>query len=159
MDEVDLDDDEEVSEEDIKLHIGVHIHEIGHILGISTSNFEHYRKPNGEPWGTTERTVACADGDEETFDVPNILTEVDGIWEITSLTVQQVVRNQFDCQSLTGARLENQSSSNCFSSHLDEVSTRSSLDFLNVPKKRLNVTHYLFSYCILVLRNVALLLQ
>jgi len=120
LDEIDLDDDDQVSDEDIELHIGVHVHEIGHILGISTYNFSLYRKPNGEPWGTTERTVTCANGETKTMDVPNVLTEEDGVWEIRTLAVVQVVRNQFDCQSLTGARLENQSSSNCFSSHLDE---------------------------------------
>lgn len=45
-----------------------------------------------------------------------------GYYEIVLPTVRQVVRNQFNCQSMTGARLENQPTNphSCIGSHFDE---------------------------------------
>eukprot|EP00551_Chaetoceros_affinis_P008229 CAMPEP_0203664178 /NCGR_PEP_ID=MMETSP0090-20130426/1638_1 /ASSEMBLY_ACC=CAM_ASM_001088 /TAXON_ID=426623 /ORGANISM="Chaetoceros affinis, Strain CCMP159" /LENGTH=703 /DNA_ID=CAMNT_0050527327 /DNA_START=146 /DNA_END=2257 /DNA_ORIENTATION=+ len=45
-----------------------------------------------------------------------------GYYEIVLPTVAQVVRNHFDCQTLQGARLENQptSTTDCMGSHFDE---------------------------------------
>ncbi len=45
-----------------------------------------------------------------------------GYYEIVLPTVRQVVRNQFNCQSMTGARLENQPTNAhaCLGSHFDE---------------------------------------
>ena len=50
--------------------------------------------------------------------------DTDGMeyYEIVTPTVLQVVRNQFDCQFMTGARIENQPGveSNCFGSNWDQ---------------------------------------
>ena len=45
-------------------------------------------------------------------------------FEIVTPTVATVTRNQFNCQELKGARLENQPTNplDCFGSHWDEVS-------------------------------------
>jgi len=48
--------------------------EVGKVLGLSPSLFEHFRNPEtGMPWGATKKTVTCIDGAEKTISVPNIL--------------------------------------------------------------------------------------
>ena len=75
------------------------------------------------------------DGTDTIIDVPNMLHLVEGnnkeesrnndaiAYEITTPTVIQVIRNHFDCQILTGARLSHiETSSSCFGSYWNEVS-------------------------------------
>ena len=100
--------------------------EVGKMLGVSPSLFHHFRNSEtGQPFGSTEKSVTCVDGSEKTLLVPNILQSsldltIDasgkktGLWEVTTPTVRQVIRNHFDCQSLLGARLSQRDSSSCF---------------------------------------------
>ena len=101
------------------------MHELGHALGFNSLSMSHFRRPDGTPYtkrdkngdvpdqeiectgpGTPERqfaTVALPSEDILQF------REVRGgvrVAEIVTPSVLQVVRNQFDCQLLTGAELE-----------------------------------------------------
>ncbi|KAL7466182.1 hypothetical protein ACHAXS_006476 [Conticribra weissflogii] len=124
-----------VPDEEALRQISIHTLEVGKMLGLSPTLFQHYRNPaTGRPWGTTARTVTCVDGIVDTFDVPNILDQsfytdeefsddgADGAYfEVISPTVKQVVRNHFDCQTLKGARLENKATSfSCFGETFDD---------------------------------------
>ncbi|KAL3766901.1 hypothetical protein ACHAW5_000919 [Stephanodiscus triporus] len=99
--------------------------EVGKLLGLSPSLFHHFRNSEtGHLFGSTEKTVRCVDGTEKTLLVPNILqSSLDGkkkgLWEVTTPTVRQVIRNHFDCQSLRGARLSPWKSSSCFGDSFD----------------------------------------
>lgn len=107
--------------------VKVFSHQLGQILGLSTNLFQHYRNPEtGLPWGSTKKSVTCTDGASLTLDVPNILQQgmdehAHKFFQVTTPTVVQTVRNHFDCQMLSGARLESSPNSlSCFGSHLDE---------------------------------------
>jgi leishmanolysin-like peptidase len=77
-------------------------------------------------YGSTERSLTCADGKEETMKVPNIIFEekdTEGYvsYEIRSPRVTEIVRNHFDCMILTGAKLEQgKGSIGCFGGFLDD---------------------------------------
>jgi leishmanolysin-like peptidase len=105
--------------------------QVGKILGLSTSLFQYYINPEtGKPRGTTKKKVTCVNGDVREIDVPNIVMQRSESDEhgrggsaypsflITSPTVRQVVRNHFDCQTLSGAHLDRNPSS-CFGEVLD----------------------------------------
>ena len=80
-------------------------------------------------YGTTEKSITCLDGKEETLAVPNIIFEEvykDGSrsHELRTPRVTEIVRNHFDCMVLTGARLEQgKDSIGCFGGFLDDVSS------------------------------------
>jgi len=129
LDGINLDDSKSVPRDELLRQIGYHTHELGKILGLSSSMFQHYRNPdNGKPWGTSYQNATCVDGSHALVELPNILKGVSNseksdlyYFEVTSPTVLQVVRNHFDCQRMTGARLDNHASSrSCFGSHFDE---------------------------------------
>lgn len=106
------------------------LHEMAHLLGFVDEFMKFYRDgETGEP--LTPRpfryeTVTCVDGTRRNVIKPPFLR--DGLtssganyFEVTTPRVAQVVRNQFDCQQLSGARLETQpTSTSCFGSHLEE---------------------------------------
>eukprot|EP00804_Cyclotella_cryptica_P004796 CCRYP_004889-RA/>CCRYP_004889-RA protein AED:0.03 eAED:0.03 QI:201/1/1/1/1/0.75/4/730/816 len=101
--------------------------ETGRILGASTSLFRYYLDPQSMTrYGTTEKSLSCVDGTEETMEVPNIITEAvdkDGhhVYEIRTPRVTEVVRNHFDCMVLRGARLKDgKDSISCFGGFLDD---------------------------------------
>jgi hypothetical protein len=110
------------------------IHEMAHLLGMTFYDMLHYRdwstglpltpKPNVE-------TVVCPGNNTTMKDVPmpssKVLQKVsypngDSYYQVVTPTVIQVVRNQFQCQTLTGAPLENQPTnpSNCIEAHWEE---------------------------------------
>ena len=99
------------------------VHEIGHALGFNALSMAHFRKPDGTPYtlrnedgDVPDTTIECTgpgtDHQEATLALPSeeILRfrNVRGVRvaEIVTPSVVQVVRNQFDCQLLTGAELE-----------------------------------------------------
>jgi Leishmanolysin len=106
------------------------LHEVGHVLGFDSHLFLFYRdKVTGEPLTPRPfqpRTVKCIDGSSKVIVFPStstlkLGTTTRGIlyYDVVTPTVATVVRNDFNCQSLDGARLENQENG-CVSSHWDE---------------------------------------
>lgn len=114
--------------------------EVARILGASTSLFRNYRNVDtGLPYGASERDVTCVDGTRERLSLPNVVGERydDGAegaggggqqqalhYEIRTPKVIEVMRNHFDCMTLTGARLEVKrvGGLSCYGGFLDEVS-------------------------------------
>jgi len=106
-------------------------HEFGHLLGVSSVDFVFFYD-----WSTGDRrtlvpkkeSVICVDGSTQTVFVPSTNTlKVGGmknglpVYEVVTPTVKSVVRNQFNCFEMDGARLENQRTfGDCFGSHWDE---------------------------------------
>jgi leishmanolysin-like peptidase len=120
------------------------MHEIGHVLGISSDSLAYFRHPiTGQsltPRPFEVSTVTCVNGDKiQYLGMPSSevlqervvsATTANGggggggklrYYEVVTPTVQQVVQNQFNCPTLLGARLENQQDgTDCFGSHWDE---------------------------------------
>ncbi len=111
------------------------LHGIAHILGFSHKDYQFFYDPKtGEP--RTKRpfqqsSVTCVDGGQQYRVVPSDTTIKPGFtsrglryFEMVTPTVKAMVRNHFNCQSMTGARLENQptNNGNCFGSHWEAVS-------------------------------------
>jgi len=120
------------ADKSLQLVIGSAVHELAHVLGMTSDDMIFFydsetglrRTPNPQL-----REVTCVDGQTRSLYVPNesVLQEKvskQGVrfFEVTLPTVRQVVRNQFNCQKLTGAALENQPSNegDCFGSHFEE---------------------------------------
>lgn len=119
----------------IQYSVGVAVHELGHVLGVTSDSLAFFRHPlTGHP--LTRRpfevtTVTCVNGQTTPyFGMPGPATMQEGrhegtgsrYFEIVTPTVRRVVRNHFNCQKMTGAKLENQpTSSDCFGSHFDEM--------------------------------------
>lgn len=104
--------------------------ETGRVLGASISLFRHYKNPDTSiAYGSMEKTITCVDGTKETIDVPNMISESQSTgevsYEIRTPKVIEVVRNHFDCMTLTGAKLESskKGSTSCFGGFLDDVSS------------------------------------
>jgi hypothetical protein len=109
------------------------VHELAHLLGMTFYDMLHYRD-----WSTglpltpppkVESIVCLGNGTIKDIAMPSskVLQYVsrqdgDSYYEVVTPTVVQVVRNQFNCQSLTGAPLENQPTnpSNCIEAHWEE---------------------------------------
>eukprot|EP00571_Detonula_confervacea_P016006 CAMPEP_0172307978 /NCGR_PEP_ID=MMETSP1058-20130122/8715_1 /TAXON_ID=83371 /ORGANISM="Detonula confervacea, Strain CCMP 353" /LENGTH=1040 /DNA_ID=CAMNT_0013020301 /DNA_START=40 /DNA_END=3162 /DNA_ORIENTATION=+ len=123
------------NDEMIQYSVGVAVHEIGHVLGVTSDSLAFFRHPlTGHP--LTRRpfelsTVTCVNGERTAYvgmPGPQVMQEGrhegtgSRYFEVVTPTVQRVVRNHFNCQSMKGARLENQpTSSDCFGSHFDEL--------------------------------------
>ena len=98
-------------------------HEFTHILGMTSFDFAYFwdhqtgkprtgRNSYGKPpYGN----VLCVDGSFSSVEIPSTATLKEiktsngyAAYEIVTTTVRNVVRNHFDCQTMMGARLENQ---------------------------------------------------
>jgi leishmanolysin-like peptidase len=115
----------------LRLNVATAVHEITHVLGFTSSDMLFYydsktglpRTPEPE-----EKEVTCITGDRRLMYVPDKTTLQEKTtthgrhFEVTLPTVRQVARNQFNCQRLTGAALENQPTNlvDCFGSHWEE---------------------------------------
>mmetsp|Transcript_17574 Transcript_17574/g.31773 ORF Transcript_17574/g.31773 Transcript_17574/m.31773 type:complete len:345 (+) Transcript_17574:784-1818(+) len=116
-------------------------HELTHVLGMNSNDvpffYSHATKKPRTPrdqWNRPpiSQNVPCVDGtikNDVTTASENTLKKVTTAngqitYEIVTETVANVVRNQFNCQRLTGGRLENQptAANDCFGSHWDHVS-------------------------------------
>ena len=107
-------------------------HEVGHVLGVDSDLFIFFRDPTtGEPLTPRpfeKELVTCVDGETVFRYFPSentIKSEVTSrgrlSFAVVTPRVATVARNQFDCQSLNGARLENDLGNRCSgSSHFDE---------------------------------------
>jgi len=133
LDSIILQDDGSALASDTKIFKDVVLHEVGHVLGLNSGFFRYFRNAvTNEPLIAQPfkpEDVKCVDGlNKNIVGAPgtNVLqykeTQETGYYEIVTPTVRQVARNQFACQTVTGARLENQptQSNDCYGSHLDE---------------------------------------
>lgn len=128
VDKIDVANNKEVPQNQVDFHTQVLVHEVGNVLGMSSGMMQYYRNPaTGFSWGANFTTnVSCVDGSTQDLPVPSILhpgktPNGDSYFEVRSPTVVQVVRNQFGCQELSGARLENQPlTPTCFGDHWEE---------------------------------------
>ncbi|KAL7534587.1 hypothetical protein ACHAXR_005971 [Thalassiosira sp. AJA248-18] len=112
-------------------------HEFTHVLGMNSDDFPFfYSHATGKPrtprddWNQPpQKQALCVDGStrqnvlmpsEDTV-LPVMTTNGYIAYEVVTETVRNVVRNQFDCQSAAGGRLENQptADTDCFGSHWD----------------------------------------
>ena len=114
-------------------YIDVTIHEVAHVLGHSSNSYRFFWDPETGTERTarpfTESTVTCVDGVERALVLPDTNTMEIGIDDrgrrfatIVTPKVRAIARNQFDCQSLGGAALENQPTraESCVGDHWDE---------------------------------------
>eukprot|EP00554_Chaetoceros_debilis_P014309 CAMPEP_0194124942 /NCGR_PEP_ID=MMETSP0150-20130528/59201_1 /TAXON_ID=122233 /ORGANISM="Chaetoceros debilis, Strain MM31A-1" /LENGTH=2931 /DNA_ID=CAMNT_0038818727 /DNA_START=94 /DNA_END=8886 /DNA_ORIENTATION=- len=109
---------------------GVLLHELTHVFGMRAIDFPYFHDPTTglprTPRPFQSKTVTCVDGNMVRTVAPSDSTLKAGFtkrgklfYEVVTPTVRQVVRNHFDCQKMSGARLENQPTNdgNCFGSH------------------------------------------
>jgi len=126
-------DDGSALASDTKYAEDIVLHEVGHTLGLSSEFITYFRNAvTNEPLTADITRVSypsCTDGTKKrVVGVPprNVLQYKEShgtkYYEVVTPTVRQVARNQFACQNITGARLENQPthSEDCFGSHFDE---------------------------------------
>lgn len=133
LDTILIRDDGTASAAVIQDNVDVAIHEAAHVFGMSSNSYRFFWDPDtGEP--RTERpfsaqTVTCVDEVTRTLIVPDENTMKFFVAEngkryasIVTPKVRTVARNQFDCQSIAGAQLENQlsGSNSCTGDHWDE---------------------------------------
>jgi hypothetical protein len=133
LDQINLDSDGTASDAIIQDNVDVAIHETAHVLGMSSNSYRFFwdsetGKPRTERPFTTS-TVTCVDGQTRTLILPSENTMKFFLAEngqryasIVTPKVRTVARNQFNCQSLAGAQLENQptGSDSCTGDHWDE---------------------------------------
>jgi len=120
------------ADKSLQLAVGSAVHELAHVLGVTSADMIFFYDSTTGLRRTLNPQMAeviCIDGQMRELYVPDksVLQEKvskQGVrfFEVTLPTVRQVVRNQFNCQTLTGAPLENQPSSEaeCFGSHFEE---------------------------------------
>merc|ERR1712166_1114447 len=123
-------------------YLSTAVHEIVHALGFSRSKFAYFRshEHGGEP-----RTLRDADGEPANgqvdmygeancggvgvycMDLPSNTTMIrvherdqPNVWKIVTPKVLETVREQFACQDLNGAELENQGGSGTAGSHWEK---------------------------------------
>ena len=114
-------------------NVDVAVHEAAHVLGMSSNSYRLFWDPEtgtertARPFGS--QSVVCVDGVERTLVLPNentmkffIATSGQRYASIVTTKVATVARNQFDCQELEGAQLENQPTgeNSCTGDHWDE---------------------------------------
>ncbi len=138
-----------VDDKAIETMVDIMSHELVHVLGVNSELFKYFRNGvTGEPLTPRKKNFLGADQGFETVKAKCVNGQNDlemalpcdntvvyqeesvkygdnnvdrGFYEITLPTVRQVARNQFNCQLLKGARLENQpTSTDCMGSHFDE---------------------------------------
>ena len=107
--------DNSVYDKEILHHTALLSQLMGRFLGLSPSMFRYFRDPeSGQLYG--ERPMAIECGDEEQMvtqetKLSNIIQQHDArdgepFYKIVTPSVSQVVRNHFDCQSMSGAILD-----------------------------------------------------
>lgn len=118
-------------------HVGlslleITVHEMGHILGLSSTLFPYYRDENGAPRTNRSEIGVAVDSERQCINgtiivdsnPSNVTVQVvqvdDGRLEQYLVTprVQAVARNHFNCQTLLGGRL--QDDEYCFGTHWHE---------------------------------------
>eukprot|EP00577_Skeletonema_sp_RCC1716_P002999 CAMPEP_0113385332 /NCGR_PEP_ID=MMETSP0013_2-20120614/7408_1 /TAXON_ID=2843 ORGANISM="Skeletonema costatum, Strain 1716" /NCGR_SAMPLE_ID=MMETSP0013_2 /ASSEMBLY_ACC=CAM_ASM_000158 /LENGTH=907 /DNA_ID=CAMNT_0000268077 /DNA_START=81 /DNA_END=2804 /DNA_ORIENTATION=+ /assembly_acc=CAM_ASM_000158 len=133
LDQIKLDEYGSASESVIDDNVDVAIHEAAHVLGMSSNSYRFFWDPDtGDvrtPRPFQERDVICVNGKEQTLILPDpntmkffIANNGQRYASIVTPKVATVARNQFDCQELNGAQLENQPTGegSCTGDHWDE---------------------------------------
>lgn len=133
LDNIVLNSDGTASQEVRQDYIDVSIHEVAHVLGHSSNSYRFFWDPDtGQPRTErpfVEREVTCVDGATKTLVLPGestmeFATDDQGFRYASIVTpkVRTIARNQFDCQTITGAPLENQPTraESCTGDHWDE---------------------------------------
>ena len=133
LDQIDVDESGSVSESITQDNVDVAVHEAAHVLGMSSNSYRFFWDPKTGTERTarpfTATSVVCVDGVERTLVLPNentmkffIATSGQRYAAIVTDKVATVARNQFDCQELEGAQLENQPTgeNSCTGDHWDE---------------------------------------
>mmetsp|Transcript_7947 Transcript_7947/g.11164 ORF Transcript_7947/g.11164 Transcript_7947/m.11164 type:complete len:650 (-) Transcript_7947:157-2106(-) len=133
IDQIELNDDGTASETVIEDNTDVAVHEAAHVLGMSSNSFRFYwDSERGIPYTSrpfSSSTVTCVNGKEESLILPaentmKFFIAKNGQRHASIVTprVRAVARNQFDCQTVEGAQLENQptGSQSCTGDHWDE---------------------------------------
>jgi hypothetical protein len=113
-------------------NVAVAIHEAAHVLGMSSNSYRYFWDPETSqprtPRPFKASSVQCVDGETRTIYLPDENTLRFGESKlgkryamIVTPKVKTVARNQFNCQELEGAQLENQpTGSSCTGDHWDE---------------------------------------
>ena len=133
LSQIDLNDKGTVSESITQDNVDVAVHEAAHILGMSSNSYRFFWDPETGMERTTRPFVSskiiCVDGVERSLILPNentmkfyIATSGQRYASIVTSKVATIARNQFNCQELEGAQLENQPSgpNSCTGDHWDE---------------------------------------
>mmetsp|Transcript_3326 Transcript_3326/g.7827 ORF Transcript_3326/g.7827 Transcript_3326/m.7827 type:complete len:1421 (-) Transcript_3326:212-4474(-) len=108
----------------LQLNILTLMHELAHAFGFNSRSMAHFRRPDGTPYtprdengeipetevectgpGADNQYASVALPSEEVLQFRTVRGGV-RVAEVVTPSVVQVVRNQFDCQLLTGAELE-----------------------------------------------------
>ena len=133
LDQIDLDDEGKASESVTDDNVDVAVHEAAHVLGMSSNSYRFFWDPisglerTGRPFSA--KSVICVDGVERSLILPSdntmkffIATSGQRYASIVTPKVATISRNQFDCQELNGAQLENQPTgeNSCTGDHWDE---------------------------------------
>ena len=133
LDNIEVNADGSISDVVTDDYVDVCIHEVGHVLGMSSNSYRFFYDPDtgkartGRPF--TARSVTCVDGTQRSQILPGESTMLFGSRQdgtryasIVTDKVRQIARNQFDCPTLEGASLENQPTrtDSCTGDHWDE---------------------------------------
>ena len=133
LNQIELRADGTASESIIQDNVDVAIHEAAHVLGMSSNSYRFFRDPDTGDARTTRpfttKTVTCVDGVQRSLILPDentmrffLADNGQRFASIVTPKVRAMVRNQFNCQSIAGAQLENQptGSDSCTGDHWDE---------------------------------------
>ena len=133
LDRIELDEDGTASAAIAEDNVDVLIHEVAHVLGHSSNSYRFFWDSDTGTERTARpfesRTVTCVDDVERSLILPDENTmkffQQDNGQRYAAIVtpkVQAMARNQFNCQSLEGAKLENQptGSDSCTGDHWDE---------------------------------------
>jgi hypothetical protein len=133
LDQIEIDADGTASASIVEDNVDVLVHEVAHVLGHSSNSYRYYWDADTgterTPRPFQSRTVTCVDDVERELILPAEDTmkffQADNGQRYAAIVtpkVKAVARNQFDCQSLQGAKLENQPTGDdsCTGDHWDE---------------------------------------
>ena len=133
LDQINLNNKERASGSVAVNSVDIAVHKNAHVLDMSSNSYRFFWDPDlgleRTPRPFSAKSVVCVDGVERTLILPAdntmkffIATSGQRYASIVTPKVAAVARNQFDCQELGGAQLENQPTgeNSCTGDHWDE---------------------------------------